>query len=315
MSTILGLAQLSCQNCVRHVREALQNVAGASAVKVNLHYAKIEGDVPVSALIQAVQGAGYQAQANPAATFKLILSGLSCQHCVKTLDKALTEFDPNLIYQLSLATLTVYAEDVKPEVLIKLVEDIGYQAQLSAESDPCPKTELPSARSQIKSDPDSATVVEKTVVNKTVNNNEIAPQSMAEQQQTTQLLLSGMTCASCVLKVEKALAAVPQVEKVNVNLADNSAIVYGAASQQALISAVEQAGYAAEIVAEQHLRREKQQQNIAKEIRQRKRQAFIALVFGFALMLWGMLYGMSVTQDSRSAWLAVGVASALVMMF
>ncbi|KAE9527653.1 cation transporter [Testudinibacter aquarius] len=315
MSTILGLAQLSCQNCVRHVREALQNVTGASAVKVNLHYAKIEGDVSVSALIQAVQEAGYQAQANPAATFELILSGLSCQHCVKTLDKALTEFDPNLIYQLSLTTLTVYVEAVKPEVLIKLVEDVGYQAQLSAESASCPKTELPSARNQIKSEPDSAAVVEKTVVNKTVNNNEIAPQSMAEQQQTTQLLLSGMTCASCVLKVEKALAAVPQVEKVNVNLADNSAIIYGTASQQALVSAVEQAGYVAEIVAEQHLRREKQQQNITKEILQRKWQALIALVFGFALMLWGMLYGMSVTQDSQSAWLAVGVVSALVMTF
>ncbi|SMB80520.1 Cu+-exporting ATPase [Pasteurella testudinis DSM 23072] len=289
MSTILGLAQLSCQNCVRHVREALQQVDGVESVKVNLHYAQIEGSAAAADLVQAVIEAGYQAQTEPVAKFNLALHGLSCRHCVQSLDKALTAFDPNLIYQLSLNELNVYA-DCEPSALIAVVEKAGYQAQLTTvgESDAFPKTEPKTAAQTTQPD---------------------------QNLPATQLLLSGMTCASCVLKVEKALAAVPQVAKVNVNLADNSAIVYGQAAPNELLSAVERAGYAAEIVEDQHLRREKQRHNSEKEIRQRKRQASVALLFGFGLMLWGMAFGMRVTAESQGLWLLVGIASALVMAF
>ncbi|MCU0952880.1 MAG: heavy metal translocating P-type ATPase, partial [Burkholderiaceae bacterium] len=55
-----------------------------------------------------------------------------------------------------------------------------------------------------------------------------------------------MTCASCVAHVEKALAAVPGVRKVAVNLATESAAVEGAAAHDvaALRAAVDRAGYA-----------------------------------------------------------------------
>src|SRR5690606_8897716 len=38
-------------------------------------------------------------------------------------------------------------------------------------------------------------------------------------EQTTELLVSGMTCASCVGRVERALKAVPGVSEVSINLA------------------------------------------------------------------------------------------------
>ncbi len=65
---------------------------------------------------------------------------------------------------------------------------------------------------------------------------------------TLQLAIEGMTCASCVARVEKALAAVPGVLRASVNLASESArveFVRGAVSARALASAVEAAGYAA----------------------------------------------------------------------
>lgn len=59
------------------------------------------------------------------------------------------------------------------------------------------------------------------------------------------LPIEGMTCASCVARVEKALARVPGVEKVSVNLATESAAVTGAAlDPAALAAAVSKAGYA-----------------------------------------------------------------------
>jgi Cu+-exporting ATPase len=69
---------------------------------------------------------------------------------------------------------------------------------------------------------------------------------------TLQLAIEGMTCASCVARVEKALAAVPGVLRASVNLASESArveVVRGVANARLLSAAVQQAGYAARAAA------------------------------------------------------------------
>ncbi|MBN8511271.1 MAG: copper ion binding protein, partial [Burkholderiales bacterium] len=60
------------------------------------------------------------------------------------------------------------------------------------------------------------------------------------------LPIEGMSCATCALRVERALRAVPGVHQVQVNLATDSAAVEAAPSVAAgtLQRAVEQAGYA-----------------------------------------------------------------------
>ena len=56
--------------------------------------------------------------------------------------------------------------------------------------------------------------------------------------------VEGMTCASCVGRVERALKAVPGVQSASVNLATERAEVTGAAVDRALlVKAVEDAGY------------------------------------------------------------------------
>jgi len=69
---------------------------------------------------------------------------------------------------------------------------------------------------------------------------------------TLQLPIEGMTCASCVTRVEKALAKVPGVQSVSVNLATEQATVVRAKSAGPtadLLSAVERAGYTAREMA------------------------------------------------------------------
>ena len=61
----------------------------------------------------------------------------------------------------------------------------------------------------------------------------------------TTLRIGGMTCASCVARVEKALQAVPGVERASVNLATEKATVHGAAAPASLAEAVHAAGYEA----------------------------------------------------------------------
>jgi Cu+-exporting ATPase len=60
---------------------------------------------------------------------------------------------------------------------------------------------------------------------------------------TTQFKIDGMTCASCVGRVEKALHKVVGVTDVTVNLATDTATIQGTASHSELITAVIEAGY------------------------------------------------------------------------
>lgn len=62
------------------------------------------------------------------------------------------------------------------------------------------------------------------------------------------LAVTGMTCASCVGRVERALKAVPGVTDASVNLATERATVTGRADPAALMQAVAAAGYAAQPV-------------------------------------------------------------------
>ena len=63
--------------------------------------------------------------------------------------------------------------------------------------------------------------------------------------QALQLPIAGMTCASCVMRVEKALKALPGVQRAEVNLATEQAAVAvePGVGAQALVAAVRKAGY------------------------------------------------------------------------
>ena len=59
--------------------------------------------------------------------------------------------------------------------------------------------------------------------------------------------VTGMTCAACSARVEKAVKAVPGVTGVSVSLLTNAMGVEGSAMDEAIISAVESAGYGASV--------------------------------------------------------------------
>jgi Au+-exporting ATPase len=77
-----------------------------------------------------------------------------------------------------------------------------------------------------------------------------APFRNNQSSSTTSLAVEGMSCASCVGRVEQALSKVPGVENVSVNLATEKATIRGTnLDRNALAKAVEAAGYA--VTAEQ----------------------------------------------------------------
>jgi cation transport ATPase len=100
---------------------------------------------------------------------------------------------------------------------------------------------------------------------------------------TTQLELAieGMTCASCVKRVEKALTHVPGVAQAQVNLATERALVSydpDAAQPQALVDAVVKMGYEARPIAAQDDHAERQSQARDAEAQRLQRAFTVALV-------------------------------------
>src|SRR3546814_7731674 len=78
----------------------------------------------------------------------------------------------------------------------------------------------------------------------------VAKAGYSVPDQRLRLQIEGMTCASCVGRVEKALLKVPGVAAASVNLASEAAEVTlprGAASLEMLLAAVEKAGRSEEV--------------------------------------------------------------------
>lgn len=225
-------------------------------------------------------------------TIKLNLTGLSCGHCVKTVKNILENIDGVEQAEVEL-TQAVVKTDVDPQILIDAIKQRDYGVTLATNDSP--KAELLSSHAQsVKPDP-------KTV-------------EYAEDQ--VNLLLSGLSCAACVAKVEKALLAVDKVKSARVNLADQTALVLGQPDPEQLVQAVENAGYGAELIEDEQTRRAKQQYQVQQLISKRKYQAIIALIVGIGLMVWGLISGdMALTASNFSFWLVISFVTLAVMLY
>ncbi|WP_080419261.1 heavy metal translocating P-type ATPase [Burkholderia ubonensis] len=153
-------------------------------------------------------------------TIVLTVDGMHCGGCTGRVQRALAGVPGVVDAAVDLAdrSATVSAHDtVDPARLVEAVSDAGYRATLRESAD----------TSERHADAAAAT----------------AP---------IELEIEGMTCASCVARVEKALAGVPGVTRASVNLATERATVDAAAgvTTAQLVDAVRQAGYQATPVAE-----------------------------------------------------------------
>ncbi|MCR5898725.1 heavy metal translocating P-type ATPase, partial [Burkholderia sp. HAN2018] len=229
----LDIDGMTCASCVSRVEKALAKVPGVTRASVNLATERatvdVTADVSAAQLVETVKQAGYGATptvtdagfaalapSSPAApaSIELDIDGMTCASCVSRVEKALAKVPGVTRASVNLATerATVdAAPDVTATRLAEAVKQAGYGAT------PVAGAAIPPAASTAPAD--------------------------------LELDIDGMTCASCVGRVEKALAAVPGVARVAVNLATERASVHGAGALDAatLIAAVTTAGYRASL--------------------------------------------------------------------
>lgn len=107
-----------------------------------------------------------------------------------------------------------------------------------------------------------------------------------------ELAIEGMSCASCVRRIENALLAVPGVIHANVNLATQQAqISTGQVAVDKLIQAIEQKGFSAQVltadtsITSTH---QQQQQQTSTQLQHLKQQLWLALAFAVPLFILEM---------------------------
>lgn len=105
---------------------------------------------------------------------------------------------------------------------------------------------------------------------------------------TVELSIEGMTCASCVSRVEKALNAVNGVSTANVNLATERATVTGTASIESLIAAIDKAGYDAKAIQAAMPDQTEQLEKKDQERAELKRDLIIATILALPVFILEM---------------------------
>ncbi|SHJ65737.1 heavy metal translocating P-type ATPase [Cycloclasticus pugetii] len=134
-----------------------------------------------------------------------------------------------------------------------------------------------------------------------------------------ELIIEGASCASCVGKIETALKQVSGVSDAVMNFAQRTVTVEGDVTTEALVKAVEGAGYNARISeanSEDELLDQKEQADEA-YYKRLMREMTIALGLGIPLMIYSVAGGpMTVgTTLERGIWLVIGLLCAGVMYF
>ncbi|CAJ4118606.1 cation-transporting ATPase membrane protein [Burkholderia pseudomallei] len=276
ITTTLLVEGMHCGGCTSRVEQALAQVPGVTGAVADL----AAGTATVAAasaidtarLVAALDAAGYRATVAtaPAATgnadarhgrardedddaaaaphtavVTLTIGGMTCGGCARRVEQALAAVRGVADAKVDLATTSAkasVARDVDSQTLVAAVERAGYRANVvrDARAEAAPKpAACPFEDAARSAAPAAAFAVDESSA--------ASPERVATQ--SFELDIAGMTCASCVGRVEKALAQVPGVARATVNLATEKATVDADADAHVdtarLIDAVKRAGYRA----------------------------------------------------------------------
>ncbi|HVB10114.1 MAG TPA: heavy metal translocating P-type ATPase [Bacillota bacterium] len=308
----LPVKGMTCDNCVDHVHAALSGVPGVQSAAVSLDdaSARVVFD-PAAATVDQMRAAVWKAGYRIPETQELTLpiQGMTCEHCVRRVQKALAGVSGVDSVEVSLpdnSARVTYDPTVAAATLDAMraaVQEAGYGVGTAAggqapaaEDPPAPpagqaghvalaaiREAAPSARPDshpaadstadstaahpdghvpagpIAARPDGRVTLDAirpsrehghALPSPGVQPNGHAPTSVvpptAPPTGDLTLPIEGMTCASCVLHVERALSKVPGVQAVAVNLATETARVRfdpAVATLPAMRKAVADAGY------------------------------------------------------------------------
>lgn len=281
----LALRGLNCMGCARKLERQLKQDLTLEIETLTPTSIELHTHATLNEVLTSIESLGYQGGTEQ--TYQL--QGLNCGRCVNKLTTHLSAQADIAKLQVSKERLSLVTT-LTTEQVKALVAQVGYQA---IEATQAPVTSIHEKQTD------------------TPEAENLSYQEPAEaSSQTHSLLIKGMTCASCVASVEKALLSVEGVQSAQVNLAEQSALVRGVfANPQPLLNAIQSSGYQAEILDDPAQQQAKQQAQLEALQKEHKQSALLGIALGAPLMLWGVFGGNMMIRNSSDqiVWGGIGV--------
>lgn len=240
-------------------------------------------------------------------TLTRTVPGMNCQGCVKRMREAIQSSDPeaDVIGTPSEKRLDVVSTLTDAELDQRLTEagyppaEAGLDEAAFDEADKQPDTTAPAG-----AEPEAEKAVS------------VHSQGQGQGQGKKQrLAISGMTCASCVKSVQKALERTEGVDTASVNFGTHSAQVFGSAEMQTLIRAVEAVGYGAEPIVDMREAERARAEHDANTYQKRLRGSAMSLALAVPLMLSMFFFHPHPMGLGRLYWLVIGLLTLGIMVF
>ncbi|GAD79104.1 heavy metal translocating P-type ATPase [Vibrio ezurae] len=300
----LRLAGVSCQGCINKIVKKGQSldetfaIASTVANKTehNTDYisARVSTALSLDETINLIESVGFTAEQGALPSYVGAVQNVSCQKCVGKITGALRELDELAEVSIDLDTQSIEVIGLlSPQQITSSLTELGYapnhnEAQTSIEQD---------------------------------NSTNTAPQQVNSSEQLVRLNLFGVTCASCVASIEKAvnsaIATESGHESITINFANRTASVYSSLTESQLVQTIENAGYGASVIVDETAAESEREQRQQQEYQHKIRHTIGGLSLGVPLMLYGMLGGsMTVnTTQQQLAWGLVGLLTLAVLWF
>lgn len=272
------------------------------------------------------------------------IGGMTCASCVARVEKALKKIEGVVEASVNLSTEKAFIKSQQPiaaAALVQAIEKSGFdvptqQFDLNIEGMTCAScvARVEKALKKVEGVLDAQVnlATEKAHVS-AINSVPLSKLTQAVQKagfdiqsDRIELAIEGMTCASCVARVEKALMKVEGVSEAQVNLATETAWVKASHAQiPALIAEVEKAGYQATIKSGRDMSTDSHdafQEKKANETAQLKRDLWLAVILTapvFILEMGSHLipafhHFIAHTLGTQNSWYLQFVLTTLVLM-
>ncbi|WED25966.1 heavy metal translocating P-type ATPase [Vibrio sp. DW001] len=302
----ISLSGLNCGKCVNKLTQSLALLSDTELISIDKTSVSVNTSRPLLEIIADIERNKYQAGNH----ITLSLSGLRCGKCVGKVRDRLSTNTQIARFEVSKTSLSLVTTLDRNSV-IGIVESLGFNATPETGEHLNPQQE--SEPETINIPDTTALTIPKTETKTFIQKTLISPQS-----NTFNLVLQGMTCASCVASVEKACLSVGGVQKAQINLAEQSAVISTDINdniRDLLLKSIKDAGYSASIIEDEASQQAELQAAHIQAQTRHKKSATTALAVGAPLMLWGLLGGNMMIRNTSDqlVWGVIGVVCLVLL--
>ncbi|ORZ07580.1 hypothetical protein BCR42DRAFT_425795 [Absidia repens] len=258
----LPVVGMTCQSCVKSITSALQQLPGVITVTVSLEEEQAmvtatRGILDQATIVSTIEDCGFDvplpsSSSTMGTTIVLPILGMTCQSCVKSVTGAVSALPQveSVVVSLENENATIIyndSTDLTP-LLINTIEDCGFDVPMNPTQQ--------QQQANIGDDGDDHVAIfsvdEQDETSAMLSNGK--PTGHQQQQHETtvnQFEVRGMTCASCVNSIERAIQSLGGVDSIKVSLlAERATVEHDAKIITAgqIADAIEECGFEATLV-------------------------------------------------------------------